>query len=203
MIEGCADVPPERRENVRETADLLAGALLPPDDGGDLDRLVSVPVTCRRPKALEFFRTRPGPEWTAGLLMHRPKVDGMGGDWYAVDRSIAPHLGGQVRPFDLRLAVNRAGAVLVIPIPRGDGTRDSLRSSLLKAMTEAERQWVRIEWNGAAGGYSMYEAQGDLPDPVWPDTAIPTMGAAVEAAFSGYIVADEEHPIIRRARGLE
>ncbi len=203
MIEAIAGVPPERQAAVLETADLLAGALLPPDDGCDLDRLVSVPVTARRPKSLEYFRTRPGAEWSAGVLLFKEKRDGMGGDYYAVNRAVAHHLGGQARPFDLRLAVNRAGAVLLVPIPRGDGTRDTLRTSLLMAMAEAERHWCRIAWDGAAGGWNLFRAEGDLGEPTWPDTAIPTMAAAVEAAFSGHIIGDEEHPVIRRARGLE
>lgn len=202
-IETIAGLATERQEAVNDTAAMLRAAILPPDSGDDFDRLVSVPVTCRRPKALEYFRVRPGPEWMASVLLFREKRDGIGGDYFAVNPSIAHHLGGQARPFDLRLAINRAGALLLVPIPRGDGTRDTLRSSLLAAIAEAERGWCRIEWDGPSGGWRLFRAEGDLGEPTWPDTAIPDIGAAIETALSGHFVSDEEHPAVRRARGLE
>jgi len=49
------------------------------------------------------------------------------------------------------------------------------------------------------GAYRIYRAEGELSDPVWPDR---TLSELLEIAFRDRIISTEDHPVIRRLRGL-
>lgn len=191
-------------------ADWLAAAKLAPDDPGlALDIQASAPVSCRRTKKLEYFRTRPGEEWTATFYLYQEKLgDGIPGDACIVlpYPELIHALAGEAKLTTLRLAVNRGGAVILFPIPSGADTGGAKRrAQLLRATNDAEENWVRVEWDANASGFLHHRAAGDLGDPLWPpETAIPNMDAALKLAFTDdCVIRDADHPKIRRALGLE
>jgi hypothetical protein len=49
------------------------------------------------------------------------------------------------------------------------------------------------------GGYRIYQAEGALTEPEWPDR---TLNEILEIAFRDRIVDSEHHPVVRRLRGL-
>jgi hypothetical protein len=59
-------------------------------------------------------------------------------------------------------------------------------------------EWVRITANMSLGAYDIYEATGNLPDPVWPDLPFPDL---LRIAFRDRIVDRVDHPLIQRLRG--
>lgn len=190
-------------------ADWLAAAKLSVDDPGlALELQASAPVSCRRTKKLEYFRIRPGDEWTATLYLYQERLgDGIPGEACVVlpYPDLIHALAGEAKRTTLRLAVNRGGAVILFPIPDGTDTGGlKRRAALLRATNDAIDSWVRLEWDTGANGYLHHIAQGDLGDPMWPpETAIPTMDAALKLAFTDEcVIRDADHPAIQRALGL-
>jgi hypothetical protein len=57
---------------------------------------------------------------------------------------------------------------------------------------------VRISSNKPTGGYDVYEAKGELPDPDWPAYDIE---ALIQVAFRGKIIKDLEHPVVQSLLG--
>jgi hypothetical protein len=49
------------------------------------------------------------------------------------------------------------------------------------------------------GGYRIYYAQGELSEPEWPDKPLAEI---LQIAFRDRIVDSENHPVVRRLRGL-
>ena len=49
-----------------------------------------------------------------------------------------------------------------------------------------------------AGGYDVYEAEGELPEPEWPDHDI---DALVQVAFRGKIITSLDHPVVQSLLG--
>jgi hypothetical protein len=49
------------------------------------------------------------------------------------------------------------------------------------------------------GAYRVFAAEGELPDPAWPGKPLREL---VEIAFRDRVIADPEHPVVRRLRGL-
>lgn len=193
-----------------DAADWLAAAKVNPDDPGlALDVQASAPVACRRTKKLEYFRCRPGAEWSSTLYLYREKMgDGIPGDYCVVlpVPEVIHALAGEAKLTTLRLAVNRGGAVILFPVPGGmDAGGMKRRAALLRATNDAEEKWVRVEWDLGASGFCHYTAAGDLGDPLWPpESAIPNMDAAVKLAFTAdCVIRDADHPAVRRALGLE
>ena len=52
--------------------------------------------------------------------------------------------------------------------------------------------------NMHVGGYDVYEAEGELPEPEWPEHDI---DALVQVAFRGKIITDLDHPIVQSLLG--
>jgi hypothetical protein len=50
----------------------------------------------------------------------------------------------------------------------------------------------------ALGGYDVWEATGQLPEPEWPQTPFPDL---LRVAFRDRYIADANHPVLRRLRG--
>ena len=49
------------------------------------------------------------------------------------------------------------------------------------------------------GGYRIHEAQGELSDPIWPDKSFQEL---LEVAFRDRIIESENHPVVRKLRGI-
>jgi hypothetical protein len=51
--------------------------------------------------------------------------------------------------------------------------------------------WTRIIANMSLGAYEVFEANGDLPEPIWPDLAFEDI---LKIAFRDHIVDRADHP---------
>jgi hypothetical protein len=49
------------------------------------------------------------------------------------------------------------------------------------------------------GAYRIYEAEGQLSAPVWPDKTLPEL---LKLGFKDRVVDSAEHPVVKRLRGL-
>ena len=110
-------------------------------------------------------------------------------------------LPGEIQPTLLVIAMARQSAVPFIwpcSLPGADGRPNRWHESAIEAARLAESHWVRVVSDMAAGFYVPYAAQGDLPDPIWPDM---TLSDLLRLAFGQRFISDLNHPVLRQLRG--
>ena len=145
------------------------------------------PLQLRKPAKYEWFRTAPREEspWLAALI----KADQS--DEYVLLPNIVGHFPSASR-VELRLVITRKNEVFVWPVRQLDGPRKPMPfiTDALRAAEVAEKDWIRMEWNGS--GYSIHTAKVDLPEPEWPadltiESALTRMGDS--------LIDSLEHPV--------
>jgi hypothetical protein len=181
------------------TSELDLGALrLPPNYGQTLGvkKVLSAVPICK-PSKTQFFRARAGDAWCFQAFMVEVKETH---ETYVVAPAIAQILGSVVKPVVLRAAIDRGDSPFLIPVhmPGEDGRRNPWHESRAQGVEHSINKWVRIVANMAAGSYDIYEAQGALPDPNWPDC---TPNELVKVAFRDKLIADDKHPIVQQLLG--
>ena len=154
-------------------------------------------VLVGRPKKPQFFRTHTADDMTfPGMILENKEAR----ESYVVVPEVAQEISELVRPVMLHAAIDRQNNVFLIPVPLPgeDGTRNPWHESLAQAVEHAKLKWIRISANMHVGGYDVYEAEGELPEPEWPEHDI---DALVQVAFRGKIITDLDHPIVQSLLG--
>jgi hypothetical protein len=159
--------------------------------------VTTIPV--RKPNRQEFIQVRPGEDWRLQTCILSLKEER---EVYLVDPRLWPDLSIEIVPTVLFMSMNRQGVIFLWPVklPSGDGRHDHWGRSALEAANMAESGWIRISANMGLGAYEVYRAQGDLPDPEWPDISFEEI---IRIAFKDNFIKDFEHPVVRRLRGLQ
>jgi hypothetical protein len=161
--------------------------------------LLTVPV--RKPDKSWFVRVHPDPAYRLQTAVVELKEDGAG-ETYLVAPALWPDLAAEstFSPRALFTAVNRQGVVFIWPIrlPGPDGRHDEWSRSALEATDLAALRWVRIAANMGLGAYEVSVATGQLPEPDWPDVRFQEL---LRVAFKDRLIADRNHPVLRRLRG--
>ena len=88
--------------------------------------------------------------------------------------------------------------LIPVPLPGDTGTRNPWHESLAQAVEYSKLKWIRITANQHIGGYDVYEAEGLLPEPEWPEYDIDTLA---EVAFRGKIIESLDHPVVQSLLG--
>jgi hypothetical protein len=154
-------------------------------------------VLVGRPKKPQFFRTHTADDMRfPGMILENKEAR----ESYVVVPEVAQEISELVRPVMLHAAIDRQNNVFLIPVPLPgeDGTRNPWHESLAQAVEHAKLKWIRISANMHVGGYDVYEAEGELPEPEWPEHDI---DALVQVAFRGKIITDLDHPIVQSLLG--
>jgi len=157
--------------------------------------LTTVPVG--KPKKPQFFRTHTDSEMIfAAMLLEQKELR----ESYVVVHAVATQISELVRPVQLHAAIDRQNNVFLIPVqlPNESGIRNPWHESLAQAVEHAKLNWIRITANMHSGGYDVYEAEGVLPEPAWPESDI---DALVQVAFRGKIITSLEHPVVQALLG--
>jgi hypothetical protein len=157
--------------------------------------LTRVPV--RRPLKTEFFRVRSGESWRLQTMILEIKEEG---ETYLLLPAVWDAVPELLRPAVLHTAIDRRENVFLIPVPLPgpDGRRNPWHQSLNSAVTKAETNWVRSVANMKQGGYDLYVADGNIPDPEWPDV---TFQELVKTAFRERVIDTIAHPVIQQLLG--
>jgi hypothetical protein len=159
--------------------------------------LTRIPV--RRPKRREFVRCHRDPTMTVAVPLF---VDDDDGEVYFVTPSMRGVLADELKPTLLQLSMFKNNTPFIWPLtlPSEDNSRGrSWHESALKAREAAKTQWVRIVPDRTLGGYHVYAAQGQLPEPEWPTDK--SFSELLEVAFDGRVITSEDHPLVRKLRG--
>jgi hypothetical protein len=85
-----------------------------------------------------------------------------------------------------------------VKLPDPDGKHNGWHRSSAEAAELAMHKWVRITANMSLSAYEVYEAIGDLPEPIWPDLPFEKI---LEIAFRDRIIDRLDHPVVQRLRG--
>ena len=110
-------------------------------------------------------------------------------------------LAGELKPVLLVTAINRQGVTFLWPVPLPDegGRRNAWAETAREACELAKTAWVRLTADMSLGAYRIYEAEGQLSEPVWPDKTLPEL---LKLGFKDRIIDSADHPVIKRLRGL-
>jgi len=159
--------------------------------------LTTVPV--RKPDKSWFVRVHPDPSFRLETLVIELKED-------RESFLIAPHLRCElatettVKPVALFTAVNRQGNLFLWPVnlPMPDGRQNEWNRSAAEAAAKAQQSWVRVAANMSLGAYELYAANGELPDPEWPEHSFRDL---IAIAFKDKLIDSLDHPVLQRLRG--
>ena len=127
----------------------------------------------RKPNRQDFVRVHPQPEYRLGpAAIIEVKEDR---EVYLVTPDMAHELPGEFTPATLFTTINRQGVLHLWPVklPGPDGKHNEWHRSAAEAAELAMKRWIRLTANMSLGAYEVFEATGDLPEPEWPDIALP------------------------------
>tara|TARA_B100000700_G_C14860055_1_gene768201 strand:- start:295 stop:882 length:588 start_codon:yes stop_codon:yes gene_type:complete len=122
---------------------------------------------------------------------------------FLLSPEIAQAIAKDAKRVTLKLAIDRQGNIFLWPVPPmpEEGNENPWNQSQREVAELAEDKWVRLTSNRAVGCYEPLEAQGEIPEPVWPDLS---MDEILEIAFgSTHVITDNEHPALQKLWGLE
>jgi hypothetical protein len=188
---------------VTDFFDDLAAIRLPPNGGSGeavAVRELSPHVPVRKPKRTEFVRTRVEDEWWLPTTVFIDRDER--GEVYFVPPAMRGALLGEARPVILLPTITTQGVLILWPlaIPMDDGRRNDWFTTAREAAEHAKTGWIRVAADMALGAYRIYRAEGQLPEPEWPDLGMSEM---LRLGFRDRVIDREDHPIIRRLRGLD
>lgn len=179
--------------------DNLAAIRLSPEaaaTAGTSEVLRHVPV--RKPSRTEFVRVHPDAEMQIATGVF---VDHEEREVFFVVPELRAELAGELKPVLLVTAITRQGVVLLWPValPDESGRRNAWAETAREACELAKVSWVRLVADMSLGAYRIYQAEGQLSDPVWPGKPLPEL---LKLGFKDRIIDSADHPVVRRLRGL-
>jgi len=159
--------------------------------------LLTVPV--RKPERSWFVRVHPAEDYRLATAVIELKEDR---ETYLVAPALWPELAAEATfaPRAIFTAVNRQGVVFLWPVrlPGPDGRIDEWSRTALESAQRAMQKWSRVVANLSLGGYELFEATGQLPEPEWPDLPFREL---LRIAFKDRLITTPDHPVLRRLRG--
>jgi hypothetical protein len=157
--------------------------------------LKTIPV--RRPNPQDFFRVHPSADYRRNLLVLELKDDR---ETFLVQPKLTAVLVGEATTKTLFTAISRQGVVFLWPVtfPPPDGRTNEWWRSGREAAEHAMTHWIRLRPNLSLGAYDVYEAEGKIPDPEWPELPYKEL---LRIGFRDRLVDRVDHPVIARLRG--
>ena len=188
LIEAAASDDPLDLDRLRLNPEMLEAASVK-------KLLTTVPV--RKPLAQDFVRVRPEPQYRAMLAFIELKDDR---ETYIVDLGAVPELAGECLFANLFTAITRTGVLFMWPvkIPAADGRISEWNVSAATAAEHAMKGWIRVRSNMSLGAYEIFEAQGSIPEPIWPELSFEEI---IRIAFKDKIIRSLDHPVVKRLFG--
>jgi hypothetical protein len=163
---------------------------------GTTEILSHIPL--RKPNRHEFFRTRPEPEMWFDTGIFEDKEER---EVFFVTPTMREALVGEIRPVILVPTITRQGVLLLWPLklPMEGMRHNSWSETAREAAELAKTKWIRLAPDMGLGGYRIYVAEGELSEPQWPDKPL---NEIMQIAFRDRVVDSDNHPVVRRLRGL-
>jgi hypothetical protein len=162
---------------------------------GTTEILSHVPV--RKPNRHEFVRTRQKPDYWFDTGVFEDKEER---ETFLVTPRMREALVGEIKPVLLVPTVTRQNVLILWPLklPTEGQRHNGWMETAREAAELAKTKWVRLAADMGLGGYRIYQAEGELSEPEWPDKPL---GEILQIAFRDRTVDSENHPVVRRLRG--
>lgn len=159
--------------------------------------LVRVPV--RKPTKQEFVRVHPDPGYRLDTAVIDVKDDR---EMFLLTPDMWDQLPGEWIPVRIFTAINRQGVVFLWPcrLPDPDGKPNPWHETALSAAESSITAWTKVVADMDLGGYQTYQAQAELPEPVWPEHSFNQL---LKVGFGDRFIKDESHPVVKRLLGYE
>lgn len=158
--------------------------------------LRQVPV--RRPKATDWFRVCPDPEYRQTLTLMEDKEEG---EVFIVAPRMREELCDEptLHHYEVFTAINSNGTVFIFPVRLAspDGKWNSWHRSQHDAAELATSQWIRMISNKDLGGYNLRTSVRKA-EPDW--SALPPFKELLRIAFRDFKIETPDHLYIRRLR---
>jgi hypothetical protein len=191
------DVPVDANPNPFDNLSALRLDQSYADTVGVKKLLTTVPV--RKPNRQDFVRVHPEQSYrlTPAAIIE-VKEDR---EVYLVTPDMAQALPGEFATVTLFTTVNRQGTLHLWPVklPSPEGRQNEWHRSAAEGAERAIKKWVRVTASMSLGAYEIFQASGDLPEPVWPDIPFEEI---LKIAFRERLVDRPDHPLVQRLRGV-
>jgi hypothetical protein len=184
----------------RPKYDFRAARLPQEFDSGIQERAVC--MTQRKPQKTEWFRSRPGDQWSQPLGI----VEDERRELYALlNPGLYGLLEGVVKPCVVTLCVNRHGTCFVWPAPLVHPDRpNAWHVSAAEARTVSFASWTRMVANQTGGSYRIYTPDAGSPlseiEPQWPEH-LTDFEVALNLAFKDRVIDSADHPVVEAILG--
>ena len=154
-------------------------------------------VPCRKPDRQAFIRVRPEEDFQFGTAVIEIKEDR---EVFLLDPTLRELVSHELQIKLIYTAMTRQGTLFLWPVrmPGPDGRLDTWNESAHTAAQHAMHSWIRVQSNRQLGGYEIYQAAGNIPEPEWPDK---TMAELLQVAFKKNFIKDLDHPVLRALEG--
>ena len=185
----------------QSTSESVLNLRVTPDAAGSTyGKAVLVDVAIGKPAKAYFWRADPNDEKSTTLYILDGSKQGADGT-YAVSPTVVPLIADHVRLVTIRPVVTAQGVthLIPVPLPGPDGRWNPWHQSLARAVEMAKSRWIRLSANQYRGGYDVFEAVGQLPEPQWPAESFEEL---LEIGFRGRLITSEEHPLIQQLLGV-
>ncbi|MBV8589830.1 MAG: hypothetical protein JO212_07165 [Acetobacteraceae bacterium] len=155
-------------------------------------------VPVRKPNRTEFFRTHPDASMSIVTTVFSDREER---EVFLVSPELRVELAGDLKPVLLITAVTRQNVTFLWPValPDESGRRNPWAETAREAAELAKTAWVRMAADMQLGAYRVYMAEGELPDPAWPEKSLKEL---LEIGFKDRTIDSVGHPVVKRLRGL-
>jgi hypothetical protein len=156
-------------------------------------------VQVRKPSKTEFVRTHKDPSHRLVVGIIEMKEDK--NELYITTGSMTAELSRLVWPVELVTTITRQGVPFLWPtkLAGPDGKHNDWHRTACEAASSARDKWICLVANQGNKAYDVFEAQGVLPEPVWPEWTFDQM---LRVGFRGKIIDSNSHPMAQRLHGL-
>jgi hypothetical protein len=154
-------------------------------------------VPVRRPDRQWFVRVRPEPEYQLSAAILDVKEDR---DVYLLMPTAYSGAGNELVRSVLHIGMTRHGVLFVwpTPLPSPEGRDNLWHASARDAVERAKQVWISVRANMAVGGYELFEATAEIPQPIWP---VMSLQQILTVAFRDRVIHDPQHPVLLKLAG--
>jgi hypothetical protein len=156
---------------------------------------VTIPV--KKPHNQDYVRVHSSEDYRLTTTIIELKENN---EIYLVSPNLREILATEITLVTLFLAVDRQGNLFLwyVKMPKEDNRPNDWNVSGLKAAEEAMKAWIRVQANKKANAYDVFRAEGNLPDPEWPDLKL---NEILKIAFRDRFIESLDHPVIAKLQG--
>jgi len=164
--------------------------------GSGVELLSKVPV--RKPLKQEFIRVNPAEDMMLPTVIYEDTHER---ETFLVSPDMMGFLADQLKPAVLVVAVNRQNVTFVWPVKVANdaASKNDWQETALQGCELAKKRWIRLSVDMSLGAYRLFEAQGELSEPTWMTKPLNQL---LEVAFRDKVISSEDHPVVKRLRGL-